>query len=80
MTKDELDALEAAEIPMPTPTYENICWNCGAEINNVICQHAGYDDETGEPNGYECNECGMSLYERRRENAKESLQTHLSQC
>ena len=58
--------LEALEIPVPVPEYTNICWNCQAPIDDVTCMFAGYDDETGEPNGYECNECGMSLYERRR--------------
>jgi DNA-directed RNA polymerase subunit RPC12/RpoP len=57
---------ETLDIPIPTPTYENHCWNCGAEINDVICQDAGLDSETGEPNGYECNDCGKDLGDYRR--------------
>jgi DNA-directed RNA polymerase subunit RPC12/RpoP len=57
---------EGLDMPMPAPQYENKCWNCGAEINDVICMHAGYDPETGEPNGYECDNCGKHLGDYRR--------------
>lgn len=54
---------EVLEMPMPIPTYTNVCWNCGAAINDVECQHAGFD-ETGS-NGYECNVCGRHLGHQR---------------
>ena len=54
--------------PQPQPHYENHCWNCKAPIDDVTCMDAGLDDESGEPNGFECNDCGMSLYEFRRRN------------
>ena len=57
--------LEAEEIPMPVPDYENNCWNCGDYISNVICEDGGLDND-GCPNGYICNQCGKHLGDARK--------------
>ncbi len=55
---------EAEEIPYPVPQYVNHCWNCGAYVDNIICQDGGYDED-GQPNGYECEQCGKHLGDAR---------------
>jgi len=54
---------EADETPYD-PTYVNHCWNCGAYIDDLICQNGGLDED-GCPNGYECEECGKHLGDAR---------------
>ena len=70
---------EYHDIPMPVPVYQYNCWNCGDEINDVICQHAGFD-ETGSK-GFTCNSCGKDLgdYNRRfqtDEQRRQELESH----
>lgn len=60
------EAQEAADIPMPNPTYVSNCWHCFNLITDLICENGGLDPVSGEPNGYVCNGCGKHLGDWRR--------------
>jgi hypothetical protein len=67
-----IDPFEGIDMPMPIPQYENCCWNCKAEINDIICEWGGLDPLTGEPNGYICNICGKHLGDLRHASGSNS--------